>query len=201
MRKSIFLMVLSLVAVLAVACGGGNAANNKANGAGGNGGDTANGGDANGGGSSADAWALYKKEGRSWMLKSTSKTGDMDPQVSFMKYEIVSVADDHAMQKLTMLDAEKKPNEYVPASETKIEFKTAETGETGDAPKVEQKEESIEVAGKKWDAIVTETEASGMKTKSWTSKEFPGLLLKSETTGETGGMKMNSTMELVEWNE
>ena len=39
----------------------------------------------------------------------------------------------------------------------------------------------------------TETEAGGTKSKTWSSKKYPGLVVKMEA----GGM----TMELVEFNE
>lgn len=214
MRKSILLAVLSLVAIVAVACGGGNAANKgntpaKGN-AGGNaaactgGGDTGvttGGGDTSGSAAKSDAYALYKKEGRVWKHKSVSKMGDMPENVSFTQWTVKSVAADHAMVEMAMFDADGKPNEWVKPSESKIEFATA-TGTTGDAPKVETKEESIEVKAGKFDCIVTETEAAGMKTKSWSSKKYPGLLVKSVTSGEMAGVgKSETTMELVEFKE
>ncbi len=148
-----------------------------------------------------DVWALYKKKGRSWMHKSSSLIGEMDEIVSYIKYEITEVTDKYAMLKTTLMDAEKKTYEYAPPQETKIKFNSAEPVEGTDAPKVEHKEESIEIAGKKWDALVTEMEVNGMKTRTWMSKKFPGLILKVETTGESGGMKMNTKVDLVEWNE
>jgi hypothetical protein len=44
--------------------------------------------------------------------------------ISYMKYEITKVGADSATQKFTMLDKDKKPNEYVPPSETEIKFTT-----------------------------------------------------------------------------
>jgi hypothetical protein len=58
------------------------------------------------------------------------------------------------------------------------------------------------MAGQTWDCIVTEMDTNGMKTKSWTSKKYPGLVIKSETTGEIAGVGKTSTvMELVEFKE
>ena len=182
MRKSIFLSLLCLIAVVAVACGGGNNAT-------GNGGDAAACGGCGGGdGGAADAYALYKTEGRSWTTKSVTKMEGMDDMVSYSKTEVVSVADDHAMIKMTMMDKDKKPMAGMEPTETKIEFKTAEAPACGgDAPEV--KEETVTVEAGEFECIVTEV--SG--TKSWSSKKYPGLPVKMESA--------NMTMELVEFSE
>ncbi len=189
MRKSIFVMVLSLVAVLAVACGGG--ANNKGgNGAGGSGNAACGGGGENGGGGdAADAYALYKKKGRSWLVKNDMDAGGTK-MVSYTKTEVVDVADDHAMIKMWTLGEDKKPMAGMPEPEpTKIPFATADSTTTTDAPKVETKEETVKVAAGEFECIVTENAG----TKIWSSKKYPGLTVKMES--ET----MKS--ELVEFNE
>jgi hypothetical protein len=188
MRKSIFVMVLSLVAVLAVACGGG--ANNKPAG---NGGNTAtggcSGGENGGGGDAADAYALYKKKGRTWLVKNDMDAGGTK-MISYSKTEVVDVADDHAMIKMWTLGEDKKPMAGMPEPEpTKIPFATADTTATTDAPEVETKEETVTVAAGEFECIVTDTAG----TKVWSSKKYPGLTVKMES----------STMksELVEFNE
>lgn len=185
MRKGILFMLLCLTAIVAVACGGGNDAGN-------NGGGECTGGECNGGngnGDTADAYALYKKEGRKWKTKSVMKMEGMDDQVSFTEYEIISVADDHAVQKMTMLDAEGNPNEHVPPSETKIEFTTAEATDTDGESAPEPTKETIKVEAGEFECYVTEQ--SG--TKSWSSVKYPGLAVKMESD--------NMTMELVEFSE
>ncbi|MEZ5992502.1 MAG: hypothetical protein R3E76_09125 [Planctomycetota bacterium] len=184
MRKSILFGLLSLVAVLAVACGSGNNAAGG-NGAGGNG--AACSGGENGGGDTADAYALYKKEGRKWKLKSVTKIEGMDDMVSFMEYEITKVADDHAMQKMTMLDKDGK--QTMDPTESKIEFKTAEAPACTGGEAVEMKEETVKVEAGEFECYVTEVAG----TKSYTSKKYPGLLVKTEGA--------SNSMELIEFTE
>ncbi len=144
-----------------------------------------------------DAFALYKKQGRTWTWKSTSKMAGTE-NVAYMKYEVIKVADDHAMVKMTMLDKDKKPNEYVKPQEQKIEFKTAEGGEAeGEAPEVETTDETVKVEAGEFECTKTEMESNGTKTTSWMSKKYPGLLVKA--TSKTDSYE--STMELVEFKD
>lgn len=182
MRKSIFFSLLCLIAIVAVACGGGNDANSAD-------GNSVAGCTGGCGGDAADAYALYKKEGRKWKHKSVTKIEGMDDMVSFTEYEITKVADDHAMQKMTMLDKDGKPMAGMEPTETKIPFATAEapacTG--GEAP--EMTEETITVEAGEFECYVMENAG----TKTWSSKKYPGLAVKME------GATM--TMELIEFTE
>lgn len=182
MKNALMLALLCALSMFAVACGPGNAAANGGNGAGSN---TAGGGGET---AAADAYALYKNKGRTWTHKSVTKMAGMDDMVSYMSYEITEVAADHAMQKMTMLDKDKKPMAGMEPTTSKIEFKTADAP-AGNAPKVETKEETVKVAAGEFECIVTEV--SG--TKSWSSKKFPGLLVKMEGA--------SNSMELVEFKE
>lgn len=147
-----------------------------------------------------DAYALYKNVGRFWKYKSTSKFGDMDETVSYIKYTVKSVADDHAMLETAMFDGEGKPHEGIEPSETRIPF-IAAPAQSGEAHKVEMKEETIEVLGRKWLCWVTSTESGGLTSTTWSSKEITGLMVKSTTTGDYEGVgKVNMTLVLVEWN-
>ncbi len=184
MKNALMLALLCSLAIFAVACGPGNNAaggGNGANTAGGGGGEAA----------AADPYALYKSKGRVWVHKSVTKIPGMDDSISHMKYEVLEVAADHAMYKMWMLDKDMKPMAGMPEpTATKIEFKTADTAApAGNAPKVEVKEESIEVKAGKFDCTVTEM--SG--TKTWMSKEFPGLMVKMEGA--------SNSMELVEFKK
>jgi hypothetical protein len=136
----------------------------------------------------ADPYSLYKKVGRTWMHKTTVSMQGMDDMISYMKYEITAVKDDHAIYVMTMLDAEKKPNEHVPPTETKIEFVVPEPSDDVDeAP--EPKQETVKVGAGEFKCYVSEHNG----TKIWMSIKYPGLLVKME--GE------NISMELVEFKE
>jgi len=168
MRKSIFFSLLCLIAIVAVACGNGNTPTNGNS----TDGDAACGGDdgSNGGG---DVWALYKKEGRNWTHKMT---GDMT-----MKTTIKTVAEDHAIQVTEMMGADGAA--MGDPTETKIEFVTAEAPADAAPETPESEEKSVEVEAGTFDCI------SYDGGKTWTMKEYPGVIVKSES------------MELIEWNE
>lgn len=182
MKNALVLALLCALSMFAVACGPGNAAANGANGAtnAGGGGDTK---------AAADPYALYKNKGWSWTMKNEMDAGGTK-MVSHSKTEVVEVAADHAMIKMWTLDADMKPMAGMPEpTPTKIEFKTADAAAAGNAPKVETKEETIEVKAGKFECIVTEN--SG--TKVWSSKEYPGLTVKMESATMKG--------ELVEFKK
>ncbi|MBZ0135811.1 MAG: hypothetical protein K8I27_05520 [Planctomycetes bacterium] len=181
MRKSIFFSLLCLIAIVAVACGNGNTPTT--------GGNTTGGGCTGGGGDAADAYALYKKEGRKWKTKSVMKIEGQPDMVSFTEYEITKLADDHAMQKMTMLDKDGKPMAGMEPTETKIEFKTAEAPACTGAEAPKMTEETVTVAAGEFECYVVENAG----TKSWSSKKYPGLSVKME------GATM--TMELIEFTE
>lgn len=137
-----------------------------------------------------DPYLLWKKKGRMWLIKNTMKLEGMDPMVSYMKTEITEVAEDYAQYKVWMLDKDKEPMEGMPEpTATKIEFKEARPVEDPNAPKIEVKEETVEVTAGKFQCIVTEV--SG--TKVWSSKKYPGLTIKIESETYLG--------ELVEFKE
>ncbi|MBE7492854.1 MAG: hypothetical protein HS108_14020 [Planctomycetes bacterium] len=167
MKNSIMLALLCVLAVFAVACGSGN------NAKGGPGGNSATG---DSGKTTSDPYALYKNKGWSWTVKNEMDAGGTK-MVTHSKTEVVEVAADHAMIKMWTLDADMKPMAGMPEpTPTKIEFKTADAP-AGNAPKVETKEETVEVKAGKFECTVTENAG----TKTWMSKEYPGLMVKMES--------------------
>jgi hypothetical protein len=183
MRKSIFVVVLSLVAVLAVACGGNNAA--KGNGAKSNG---AGGGACGGGGGEAAAdpqaqWDALYKPGANWTYKMT---GDM-----LQKTEVGEVTDGVAKTKVSMkmgdgewmapTDGEAKRPEPVKATDPDPKWKELGKGK-----------ENVKVGGTEFETAWIEGEYDGKKSKNWTSTQY-GIVVKSEYEGAV-------TMELVELN-
>ncbi|MCC7508695.1 MAG: EF-hand domain-containing protein [Planctomycetes bacterium] len=142
-----------------------------------------------------DAYALYKKKGRNWTMRTESDYSGFK-NTTYMKTEIIEVTETYAMVKYTMLDKDKKPM-AMPATETKLEFKTASGngGTPGEAPKTE--DETIKVEAGEFECVKTTTEANGAKSIVWTAKKTPGLLVK--VVSEGGGGK--TTMELVEFKD
>jgi hypothetical protein len=95
-----------------------------------------------------------------------------------------------------MMDKDKKPMAGMAPQEMEIKFETAKDGTAVKDKAPEIKKETIKVAAGEFECNVIETEAGGSKTKSWSSVKYPGLAVKSETTGAA-----NMTMELIEWTE
>ena len=169
MRKSILFSLLCLVSVLAVACGGGNNAAGGGNGAG-NGAAACGGGCA--GGETTDAWATYRKDGRSW---THEMTGGMK-----MTTTIKNVTDNGCDMVTQMYGADGK--EMGAANTTPMKFETAAATDTKvETPKSTEKE--VECKAGKFESI------SYDDGKTWMMKKYPGIIVKSET------------MELVEFKE
>lgn len=145
-------------------------------------------------------WDLYKKEGRSWMYKTVSRYAGME-NVNYMKYEVVKVAADHAMLKVTMLDKDKNPMPGMTPTESKIEFKSA-AGGNGEGPKVtDLGEKTVTVEAGEFEAkgteVIVESTAGTTTSTTWSHKKYPSLIVKNESKSDAG----SSTMELAEFNE
>ncbi len=169
MSKRILAALLCAVAIFAVACGGGNGNGAKGNTpAGGN-----EAGKCGGGETAADAWATYRKDGRSWTYKMT---GDMK-----MSNTVKNVTDKGCDLVTQMYGADGK--EMGPANTTPMKFETAAAanGPAVAAPK--SKEEKVKCAAGEYESI------SYDDGKTWMMKKYPGIIVKSET------------MELVEFKE
>jgi len=142
-----------------------------------------------------DAWALYKKKGRTWTWKIASKYSGYE-SVMYSKYEVIEVTETKATVKLSTLDKDKKE---LFSQNTDIEFKAASTdGKTdGNAKAPEVTEEKIKVEAGEFECQKTVVESGGNKTTSWMSKKYSGLLVKNESKSEQG----ESVMELVEFKD
>lgn len=139
-----------------------------------------------------DAYALYRKKGRNWTMKTVVNIQGMDPMVTYMKTEVVEVAEDHAMVKFWMMDKDKKPFAGMPEPEpTKIQFTApAEPGGNPDDPEgMVRRVETIKVEAGEFECDFIQI--NDMKT--WTSRKHPGLLVKSESE--------QFTNELVEYKD
>jgi hypothetical protein len=164
MRKSILFIMMVAVAFFAVACGGNNSASSNT---------AATGGDT--GGTTSDAFALYKKDGRSWTY---GMAGDMKS-----KNTVKNVKDNQADLETVTLGADGKPMGDPVITTIKFETPKVEaTTAAAPAPK-EPEKKNVEVKAGKFDCISTD----GGKT--WMMEKYPGIIVKSEH------------MELVEFNE
>lgn len=147
----------------------------------------------------ADPYALYKKKGRAWMLKTTTTMDGMDPMVSYMKYEVTEVTDAAATCKIYMYDKDKKPMPGMEeGNEVKIEFRMPEPPPGDAAPQPETEDGgTITAAGRDWATTKTTTQVGGSESTFWMAKDLPGLIIK----GEFGGKQYKSTMTLEEFSD
>ncbi|MCB9932768.1 MAG: hypothetical protein H6841_05020 [Planctomycetes bacterium] len=196
MRKSILFSLLSLIAVLAVACGGGNNAAGgnagKGNAGSGNAGACAGGG-CGGGEAAADAMAFYRKAGNYYMTKSTMKVAGND-MVTYSKFEIVKSDDKGYVAKSTSYDKDKKETFSQEMPLVEWPKPVADTG--GEAPKVTTTEETIKVEAGEFECIVSNLKPLALRPR-------PGCPRSTRADGqverETGAGKTESTTELVEY--
>ena len=138
----------------------------------------------------ADPYALYKRLGRSWKHKSAIAMEGMDDIISYVEYEIIELTEEYSVQKMTALDKDGEAYAGMKPTETKIKFISfPDPSDDPDYEAPELTKETITVEAGEFECWFTEM--SG--TKSWTSIEFPGLLVKMR--GKIG------EMELVEWNK
>ena len=135
-----------------------------------------------------EAYALYLKKGRTWLIKSVSDVPGMGETVTFTKWEVLEVGDTSATCKMSTLD--KDQNETY-STEIVIEFKAAGDLPEG-APEVEVKEETLTVEAGEFECYVTTTSDN----TTWASKKYPGLLVKSVTKGD-----YPITTELVDFTD
>lgn len=144
--------------------------------------------------SEVDAYALYKKKGRTWTWKNTAKYSGFE-MISYTKQEVIEVSDTKAKIKTTTMDKDKKET-Y--SSDYEIEFAATTTDGSSDGTKApEMTEEKIKVEAGEFECMKWTSEAGGSKTTVWTSKKNPGLLVKSESKSDAG----ENVMELVEFKD
>ena len=124
-----------------------------------------------------DAFALYRKLGRQWTVQTT--TADATTRmVSRLRYEVAEVGKDHAVLRCTMLDSEGKAMEGIPASDARIDFVAPNAGA---APKATGTA-TIRVTAGEFECDIFETSNDDGTVKTWVSRKFPGLLVKSESS-------------------
>lgn len=136
--------------------------------------------------------SVYNKAGRNWLTKQTSKMGSLE-NVSYVKVEVISVANGEAVVKTQVLNKDKQPLLNQPARETtralKEEASTEVVADLGT--------ETIKVGDKDFACNVTEVKRGQATVKTWHSTKYPGLTVKVVTKSGT----VESTNELAEFNE
>lgn len=138
-----------------------------------------------------DQWGVYRKAGRSWMLKVEVDFGFKN--VSYTKTEVLESTEESAKVRETTLNDKKEAIKGSPARERTLSFKKSDKGEK--SPTVS--EETIKVEAGEFACYKITVETAGGKTTTWASKKHPGLIVKFETEARGG----KTTGELVEFSE
>ena len=144
-----------------------------------------------------DAWALYKKKGRTWTHKSTTKMSGMDDMISYVKWEITEVSETECKYTMTMLDKDKK--ETFSQKDQVMKFETAKStdGKTPETKAPEMTEEKCKVEAGEYDCMKYTMESAGTKTTSWMHKQYTSLVVKSHSKSDA----YESVYELVEFKD
>jgi hypothetical protein len=161
------------------------------------------------------SWSKFKP-GTTVTYKVNSETkmqGMPDPMKSemTMSTKLVEVKPDELTIEVTNKMMAGGQEMAMPATTQKVPAKIEKTATPAPDAKVEIKDQkdgkdTVEVGGKKYDAatheqtMVMKEPAMTTVSKTWTSKEVPGGLVKSETKS-SGSMDSTSTMTLVEFTE
>ncbi len=141
------------------------------------------------------SWTKFKA-GSSVTLTATNDTGGMKSE-ALIVYTLKSCDGKEAVVTMTGNTTVNGAKTEMPASDARHAAKAKKVAAAKDAPKPQEGDEEIEVAGKKlkchWVKTVTET--GGYKTTKtvWWSDAIPGGMAKSESTTE-GKMKMSSIL-------
>ncbi|CAG0931109.1 hypothetical protein PLCT1_01639 [Planctomycetaceae bacterium] len=138
---------------------------------------------------------VYLKEGRSWTTKNVSKVINAGENTNFTRVEILKVGENEVEYRVTELGADGQPLAGVEPAKLKLALKVPKPKEAKSDPLPIL--ETITVKAGTFECLRTESEYSGTKSVTWTSKKYPGLVVKQTSLGDT----IESSQELVEFKE
>jgi len=187
------LLVLALAATLC-ACGGASETPKD--------GPTRSGGSSAPKSASANPWGSFKVG--SFVKTKTTVSAQVMGRTTDTSTETKTTLADLTADK-AVLDIETTMMGNTPKTRTEVPLTGAvQTGATpaGQAPNPTTGTDSVVVAGKSLDCktmeVETDNAGSKVKTKTWTSDQVPGFLVKSVSTS-TGAMTSTTTMEVVDF--
>jgi len=138
---------------------------------------------------------VYLKAGRSWTTKNVSKVINAGENTTFSRVEILKVSESEVEYQATELGADGQPLAGVEPAKLKLALKVPKPKEARTEPIAIV--ETITVKAGTFECLRTESEYSGTKTVTWTSKKFPGLVVKQTSLSDT----IESSQDLVEFKE
>ncbi len=138
---------------------------------------------------------VYLKAGRSWTTRNVSKVINAGENTTFSRVEILKVSENEVEYQATELGADGQPLAGVEPAKLKLALKVPKPKEARTEPIAIV--ETITVKAGTFECLRTESEYSGTKTVTWTSKKFPGLVVKQTSLSDT----IESSQDLVEFKE
>lgn len=129
----------------------------------------------------SDAYAHYKKKGRSWTIKSSNNNMEI-----FIKTEVIEVGDDYAKIRVSMLDDKGNAFMGMKPTESKVEF-TNSSDKAEQPENVKKVEKTIKVEAGEFECVGYQI--GDQEVQFWMMKKYPGILVKGDK------------LELVEFNE
>ncbi len=139
---------------------------------------------------------VYLKEGRSWTTSSVTKVINAGQKsASMTRIVILKVAENHVEYQTTELDADGKSIVGVEPQNQKLQLVVNKPRDPVKEPDVV--EESISVRAGQFDCLRSVTEGGGLRTITWVSKKFSGLVVKQISANDT----LETTQELVEFKD
>lgn len=140
-----------------------------------------------------DRLLVYLKEGRRWMTRTTTKIINAGETTTFTAVEILKVGADEVEYRVTELGADMKP---LAGSEPQVVKLALKVPKPKDSP-AKGVDETLTLKAGTFECSRTESEFSGMRTTTWSSKKHPGLVVRQHSLSDT----IESTTELVEFSE
>ena len=138
---------------------------------------------------------VYLKVGRSWTTKSVTKMINAGENTTLTRIEILKVGENEVEYQSTELGQDGQPLPGIEPAKQKLALKVPKPKEskTDPLPVVE----TITVKAGTFECVRTESEYLGTKTVTWSSKKYPGLVVKQTSLGDT----IEGSQELVEFKE
>ncbi|MCC6575122.1 MAG: hypothetical protein IT462_15200 [Planctomycetes bacterium] len=134
----------------------------------------------------------WTKEGRAWTVKTVVTTNGATPSVNFIRYEILKVTDTECVYKMVTMDKDKK--EQWLSTDRKFSFLSTKAAEEALAA-AKPITANIAVEAGQFVCRKFESETNGVKTTSWMSSEFGGLIVKAISKTD----KSETVAELIHW--
>lgn len=147
-----------------------------------------------------DPARLFRKRGRSWLLRATSLRGRHRMRsISYMQYEVKRITDDGCELTITPLNdaRQRNPDEEEQSVKIKFDEHLQDWFEPKQRARVDRVEKRLTAFGLFECTVYSYTDADERECFAWYAKEWPGLVVRATATGKD----FEQLTELVEFKE